>query len=569
MKSSKPDRILYYFRKEWKILLVVTVTGIVYNVGLTFTPWFEGQMVQYLCDILSGNRLAADMLVLVLAYVIVVGCVQLVRFFKRLYVRKFANRISREMKMTLYRHLLYERNADNENTGDLMTKIISDADACAEGMRKFTTEVFDTGVVMIAYLVMLLCYDVKLTLLCMIFPPIAYVLAEKLKKTVTRYTAAGRESSAKLNSATLERIRNAVTYRIYGLEEERNREYEKDLTDYEQKAVRANVWENAMQPLYQIISMGGTVLIFVFGSRNVLGTGWTAWNIAAFTAYFSCYQKLAVKSSKAAKLFNAVQKAQVSWQRIQPYLKEKERHENPETDVYELDVNGVSFHLGDGTDLFSDVSFSAHKGQIIGITGEIACGKSVLGKILIGELPFEGSVMFDGQKISCQGNKDITCVGYLGHSPQLFNGTLKDNICMGKEGTLIDVLRDVCLEEDLASFPDGVDTVIGESGTMISGGQQARIGLARTLYHPKPVLVLDDPFSAVDRQTEKQIFEHLKDRYRDRIIILISHRLSLFPYLDGVLWMENGKAVFSTHTELMETEADYRKLYEAQQEVKS
>ena len=353
MDKNATDQIGYYFRKEKWLLLTVTITGILYNVGMVAGPWFEGQMVQYLCDIIGGQKRPSAMVRLAGCYVLTIFFVQFMRYLKRLYVRKFANNISKNMKMTLYRNLLYQKKEEHEDAGTMMTKIIADADACVEGMRKFTTEIFDTGIVMIAYLVMLLSYDWRLTILSMLFPPIAYILAERLKIIVTRNVALSRESGGRLNASTLERITNALTYRIYGQEKNRNAEYELYLADYEKKAIRANLWENVMQPVYQVISMIGTVMIIWFGERNVLGTGWSVWNIAAFSTFFACYRKLAVKSSKAAKLFNAVQKAEVSWKRIKPYLKEIQEEKRVEhTQAATLEVSGLTFanqHLAESS----------------------------------------------------------------------------------------------------------------------------------------------------------------------------------------------------------------------------
>lgn len=564
-RHDATDRIGYYFRKEKWILLVVTVTGVLYNAGMVAGPWFEGQMVQYLCDILGGNRKAVEMVVLAGGYVLTILFVQFMRFLKRLYVRKFANHISKSMKMTLYRNLLYRKKEDREEAGSMMTKIISDADACVEGMRKFTTEVFDTGVVMIAYLAMLLFYDWKLTILSMLFPPIAYFLAEKLKVVVTKNVALSRESSARLNSATLERITNALTYRVYGQESNRNAAYEENLIDYEKKAVRANIWENAMQPIYQVISMLGAIVIIWFGGKNVLGTGWSIWNIAAFTTFFSCYQKLAVKSSKAAKLFNAVQKARVSWKRIKPYLASVEEKAESETvSCPLLSVQNVTFAYPGQEALFTNVNFQAKPGEIVGITGKIACGKSTLGKLLIGELPYQGEISLGNVILSNQGERYETCVGYLGHQPELFGGTIEENICLGKPGDIAPVLRAVCIDEEVDAFPDGIRTLIGNGGVRLSGGQQARIALARTLYHRKPLIVLDDPFSAVDMETEARIFANLRCWAADSVVLLISHRLSQFPQMDQVLWMENGRVSTSSHAGLMRENAHYRALYEAQ-----
>ena len=111
---------------------------------------------------------------------------------------------------------------------------------------------------------------------------------------------------------------------------------------------------------------------------------------------------------------------------------------------------------------------------------------------------------------------------------------------------------------------DGVQTLIGTGGVRLSGGQAQRLALARTLYHKKPVLILDDPFSALDRKTEKEVFANLRQLAKDSIVLLISHRLYLFPEMDQVLWLENGKAQVGTHAELLEKVPEYAKLYAAQ-----
>ena len=147
-KAFRPDRIGSYFRVEWLPLALVTLSGLIYNIGLLATPWFEGRLAQCLADILGGNATAGKMAVLVLAYILVTLGVQAARFIKRFYVRRFANNINRRMKGILYANLVRRSRAslEQEGAGELMTKAISDVDDCVEGMRKFTTEVFDTGV---------------------------------------------------------------------------------------------------------------------------------------------------------------------------------------------------------------------------------------------------------------------------------------------------------------------------------------------------------------------------------------------------------------------------------------
>ena len=136
------------------------------------------------------------------------------------------------------------------------------------------------------------------------------------------------------------------------------------------------------------------------------------------------------------------------------------------------------------------------------------------------------------------------------------------------EDTLARLLDAVCLSDEIKAMPDGIKTRIGSGGVRLSGGQQQRVALARTLSFPRPIYILDDPFSALDRSTELEIFRNLQETVRREscIVLLLSHRLYLFPKMNQVIWMENGKAEVSTHEKLMNTNPAYRGLYEIQDE---
>ncbi len=563
-----PDRIKSYFRNETTTLLIVTVTGIVYNVGMTAGPWFEGRLAQALCDIINKTGTLKSMVVLACIYIGVIAFVQLMRYEKRFYVRRFANNVSRNMKRVLYSNLVHKSKSEteSENTGALITKAISDVETCTEGMRKFTTEIFDTGVVMAAYLVMLFLYDWRLTLLSCIFPPFAYLAADRLKKVVSRYASEYKQSSERLNDQTLDRVSGGLTYRVLGQEGYMDGVYEERLRDYEKRAAYAGILETAMQPLYQIISMAGVIFIVYFGSRNILGNGWTSWDIAAFTTFLSCFTKLAVKSSKAAKLFNSVQKAKVSWKRIKPLMHKVD----PDKDIdiqkpRDLVVSHLSVPDAEGNRMLSDISFSAEPGQIIGITGEVACGKSMLGKTFLCERPYEGSILFGQTELSDMTDQ-MRCgtVVYSGHDTELISDTISENILLGNKGDVKRYLEAVCMDDEVSQMPDDIYTEVGTGGLRLSGGQQQRIALARTLCNKKPVIILDDPFSALDRNTEKQIMKNLHEMTKDSIVLLISHRLCEFPCMDKVIWIENGRAAVNTHAELMNTVSGYRSVYNIQ-----
>lgn len=576
-QEIRADKIFDYFRAEWKVLLAVTISGLIYNIGLLAGPWFEGQMAECLMKILTGKSTFPNMLFLALTYVIVIGAVQLARYIKRFYVRRFSNNVNRRMKMILYRTLVHKSRAEleEEGVGNVITKAISDVDDCAEGMRKFTTEIFDTGIAMCCYIGMLLFYDWKLALISLIFPPISYMMAEKMKRVIQSTGAYYKEQMGVLNAVTLDRISNAVTYRVFGCERQRQQIYEKTLKNYERAAVRANIWNASLPPLYKVISTAGVIFILYYGSKNVLGTGFAAWNIAVFTTFFSCYTKLSEKSSKAAKLFNAVHKAQISWNRIRPYMERaesayrKDETETRETSMQKqecarLEWRDVSFSYPNGKEnIFEHVSFSAQTGQIIGITGPVACGKSTFGKTMLCEYPYQGQILYSNEELSKLSEQTRnTMIGYLGHDVELMDDSVRENILMGDENE--DVwkwLRVVCMDQEVQNMEKQEDTPIGNGGVRLSGGQAARLSLARILCHQRPILILDDPFSALDQTTEEQVFHHLRELSRDRIVFLISHRLRIFPEMDQVIWLDQKHADCSTHEQLMKNNPLYRKLY--------
>lgn len=578
-KMFQSDRVLSYFRAEWKVLLAVTISGLIYNVGLLAGPWFEGRMTGYLVDVLKGAGTFSGMLLLVAGYAVTITIVQSSRYIKRFYVRRFANNVNRRMKQILYGSLAHKSRASlrEEGEGDVMTKAILDVDDCAEGMRKFTTEIFDTGVALAAYIGMLLWYDWRLALFCLIFPPISYVTAEKMKKVIQRTGAAYKKQSGALSAATLDRAKNAITYRVFGCEKERQAAYEEQLTAYEKSAVKANIWNTVLPPVYKVISMTGVLFILYFGQKNVLGTGWSAWDIAAFTTFLSCFLKLSVKSSSAAKLFNAVHKAQVSWKRIKPLLVPGEEADQAVSrNRYQkmlksegeaaLHLRHVTFAYPNGAPILKDISFSAKPGQIIGITGAVACGKSTLGKVFLCEYPYEGEICLgDTELRELSMQERCEAIGYLGHDPELFNDSIENNVLLGEKKDAEPYLKAVCIDTEVNTMPDGRQTLVGNGGVRLSGGQAQRLALARTLCHPRPVMILDDPFSALDKKTEAEIFSNLRQMAGDAVILLISHRLYLFPQMDQVVWMEDGGITVAPHETLVKEVPEYEAMFAAQE----
>ena len=571
IKSIKnPDKIKNYWIKEKKSVILLTLFGILYDVGMVARPIYQGKLIDALIAKVNFNNLIK----LSLTFIFIIGMVQFFRYLKRYYVRQFANATTATMRFMIYNNILHkeEKELNDENMGSLMTKAISDVDVCVEGMRKSTTEVFDTGVLFITYLVTLLQYDVKITLYACIFIPAAVFIAEKMKKIIFKFTKAYRSQLSQVSDITYDRIDNAILYRLYGREADNRVVYEEELEDFEKKAIVANIWENAMQPIYNVIAMGGIVFVIIMAGEKVYEGSFT---VGVFSAYISIFTIMAAKASRIARLFNTIQKSSVSWKRIKSFLKgykEIDKTRGIISKETKLEIENLYLKYDKSSDyIIKNLNFKERENNIVGITGPIGCGKSTLGRVFLGNINYEGSIKIDNKELRDYSEYERSkIISYMGHDAHLISDTIYNNITMGDDGDISHVLKMVCFDEDLKSMENGIETLVGNGGVRLSGGQQARIALARTLYHKNKILILDDPFSAVDMKTEKNIIDNLRANYGDCLILLISHRLAIFKYLNQIILINEDKTLeYGNHQKLIENSTLYNQLYLLQQRKES
>lgn len=214
----------------------------------------------------------------------------------------------------------------------------------------------------------------------------------------------------------------------------------------------------------------------------------------------------------------------------------------------EIRVRNLSYAYPGGELVLDNFNATIRKGEYIGFRGYSGVGKSTLFNLLLGLLkPTKGEVCIDGTVLDAEVQPSwLRRVGYVPQEVFIFHGTLADNIALGcKEANrerILHVLRQVCLDKWLHTLPDGIDTVLGESGGRLSGGQKQRLGIARALYKDIDVLLLDEATSALDNATEREVNEtlvELKRTYERLTILSIAHRESSLAYCDRVITLEN------------------------------
>jgi ABC-type multidrug transport system fused ATPase/permease subunit len=254
-----------------------------------------------------------------------------------------------------------------------------------------------------------------------------------------------------------------------------------------------------------------------------------------------------------------------------------------------LSLRNATFHYpGAERPALRGLNLDVPAGALVAVTGPVGSGKSALARALLGVYPMtSGAVLLAGRPLA-----DLPAaerrgrIGYLPQDTRLFSGPLWQNIAFDPAGLHRDgvprvAIRLAALDEDVAGFPDGLDTEVGESGIRLSGGQRQRVGLARALAVGGPrgpaLLILDDPFSAVDVMTEAAIVAALRSACgpeappeRRVTIVLCSHRLASFPCADLVLVLEGGEVVErGTHADLVEAGGLYSRIYRAQRAAES
>lgn len=241
-----------------------------------------------------------------------------------------------------------------------------------------------------------------------------------------------------------------------------------------------------------------------------------------------------------------------------------------------IEVEGLCFAYGaQDAPALSGLRFDLRQGEKIAVIGPVGSGKSTLIKLLCGLLePSSGSIMVNGLSLGEADPASLaTLVGYVPQEALLFSGTIRENIAFGSpgEGCALDdaalesALSIAQIKEEVAAFRDGADTLLGQRGVAVSGGQRQRLAIARAIARSPRLLLLDDITASLDAANEERLMRALNAWSSDLSCLVVSHRLSTLQYVDRVLFLDGGKMeAFGRHEELLETNAAYRAFIEEQ-----
>lgn len=553
---------------------------------LLLTIWVSVTIPEYVqqgIDSIAGGRDAGSGLMLraVLTILVMSLVLMVARTLSRILFFIPGRLIERQLKGEMFRKLASfgKDYYDKNSSGSIISRINNDIN----GVRMITgfglLQIFN-----IAFSLSLTPYKMwmmspRLTLytiipIFVVFVIVRFGMAYMVKNTHLRMEALQRLSGRIISFLS----GNAVikSYNIHRWAEEKTDEENVNVYDY---GLRISWVRSFVMPLMGGMEQILKVVVLMAGGMLVIKTDFTIGQLTEFIAYAAL---LTHPISGLGWVLTAFQQGFVGISSLQTIMNRKGVDDDrkalaPEmrTRLFDngLQVRHLSYRYHNDEDyVLSDISFDLKPGQVMGITGPVGAGKSTLINCINGYLkPESGQLWFGSLDAARLRGDDIRqVVRTVGQEVFLFSDTIENNIAFGEglvpdDERVGDVLYRSAMADEIERFPKGRRTMVGEKGIMLSGGQKQRISLARALYSPGKLLILDDVFSAVDTETERFLIRELF-KFRQGGLIIISNRMSVLERTDFNIVLEGGRlTAMGTHQQLLETSDFYRNTHDIQE----
>lgn len=458
----------------------------------------------------------------------------------------------------------------NSSIGHMMALATSDVAAVRMALAFALMSSFDAVIYSVLSITALLRIDAGLALVTLLpFPLLGFLMRYLMKWNYQTWDRV-QQSIDELTEKSRESISGMRVLRTLVQDEGDAAEFRRITAEQYRRFMTFVRVDGVYSPTILFLSGISSALLLAVGGQHVVEGKLT---VGEFTAFASFLGQLSWPMVAAGWTLSLVQRATASMDRILTLLdalpEPSQQPVRAEPFAGALELRSLTFRYPEGVrPALTDVSARVEAGGSLGLVGEVGSGKSTVTRLL--QRLFEpppGSVFLDGQDVTELNLSQLRQqFAWVEQESFLFSATIEENLRLsGVEGDVQEAARKAELHQEVLSFPEGYQTLLGERGVTLSGGQRQRLCLARALLKPAPVLLLDDTLSAVDADTEQRILTALSCLRGRQTLLIISHRVSSVRDCDEILVLEEGMVVQrGRHQQLLAEEGLYKRLHELQ-----
>ncbi len=488
-----------------------------------------------------------------------------------------SQRVMRDIRFQLYEKIqnLSLDYFGKKRSGELIARVTNDVQVIENAVSYGVTDLIYQIFKVLMLTAIIFCIYFKLALIVFILFPLVALPMRQIGRKLRKLSKSAQEKMADINSLLIETISGVRIVKAFCMErEEINRfaNQNRDLYKIKMKSIRRSLIIN---PVTELIGVFCGVAIFWWMGRQVIA-GHVSFGIFGF--FFGSMMSLINPLKKLSNVHALTQQALAANERIydvldsNPTVVEKPGAPSLNTIKHQIKLENVYFQYDhESGDVLKDINLEVNVGEIVAIVGPTGTGKSTLVNLIPRFYdPSRGSVTLDGVNLREVNFKSLRGqIGMVTQETILFNDTVKANIAYGSKDASMNEIEAAAQKAFahlfIADMPNGYNTIIGDRGFRLSGGEKQRIAIARAILRNPPILILDEATSQLDSQSEKLVQEALDELMKERTVICIAHRFSTIKKATKIVVLEEGKIVgLGNHETLVKSCSLYQRLYETQ-----